>query len=245
MPEPISDLIWNRRPTADRPLMGQTVLVVEDSRFACEALRLLCLHSGARIRRADSLQSAARHLAVYRPSVVVVDLGLPDGSGETLLCELARAQPRVAVILAISGDDGRRDAALQAGADDFLPKPLASLAAFQGAVLAHLPPEAHPPSPRGVPEGSVTPDRIAFRDDLHHAARMLSAAPDGATLDYAAQFLGGLAVSAHDAALEEAAAGLRSSRRSGEGVQAALHLLERVIHARLAAAGAVSRGSVA
>jgi len=55
-------------PTATRPLLGLTILVVEDSRFACDAMRLLCLRSGARIRRADCLRSARRHLQVYRPS---------------------------------------------------------------------------------------------------------------------------------------------------------------------------------
>lgn len=30
-------------PTSSRPLLGLTALVVEDSRFACEAMRLLCL----------------------------------------------------------------------------------------------------------------------------------------------------------------------------------------------------------
>ncbi len=239
MPEPIADLIWNRRPTPDRPLLGQTVLVVEDSRFACEALRLLCLHSGARIRRADSLQSAARHLAVYRPSVVVVDLGLPDGSGTTLLRDLARAQPRVQVLLATSGDDGRRDEALSAGADDFLPKPLASLAAFQAAVLAHLPPEARPPGPRAVADSAVRPAPIALRDDLAHAAELLAAAPDPAALDYTAQFLGGIASSAKDEALGRAAAALRDSRSQGSGVPAAIERLAHLLDARLARSGVV------
>ncbi len=77
MPEHLEHFMMSQTPTAERPLAGLTVLVVEDSRFASESMRLLCLRSGARIRRADSLRSARRHLAVYRPGVVIVDLGLP------------------------------------------------------------------------------------------------------------------------------------------------------------------------
>ena len=100
----IDDFMTTRAPTAQRPLLGLTVLVVEDSRFACEAVRMLCLRSGARIRRADTLASARKHLSIYRPTVVIVDLGLPDGSGLALIETLSQAQPRIDVILGTSGD---------------------------------------------------------------------------------------------------------------------------------------------
>jgi DNA-binding response OmpR family regulator len=116
-------------PTAARPLLGLTVLVVEDSRFACEALRLLCLRSGARIRRADCLRSARRHFRVYRPTVVLIDMGLPDGNGADLITELNECQPRVEGILAISGDTHLEAQALAAGADGFMEKPITSLGA--------------------------------------------------------------------------------------------------------------------
>ena len=65
----------------DQPLAGLTVLVVEDSRYASEAVRLLCLKSGARLRRADCLRAANRHLRVYRPAVIIVDLHGADQEG--------------------------------------------------------------------------------------------------------------------------------------------------------------------
>ena len=100
-----------RRPRRRGHYLGLTVLVVEDSRFACEALRLLCMRSGARIRRADTLRAAYRHFRVYRPTVVVVDLGLPDGNGIDLIAELDESPSRVEGILAISGDAHREEEA--------------------------------------------------------------------------------------------------------------------------------------
>ncbi|MGB3556876.1 MAG: response regulator, partial [Jannaschia sp.] len=125
------DLMARPAPTPQRPLLGTTLLLVEDSRFASEAVRLLALRSGARIRRADCMASAARHLGTYRPGVAIVDLGLPDGSGLTLIRQLAQAPHRPQVILATSGQsaDEVEGAALEAGADGFMPQPIESLAA--------------------------------------------------------------------------------------------------------------------
>ena len=103
MSDDLEQFMMSHPPTADRPLQGLTVLVVEDSRFASEAIRLLSLRSGARIRRADSLRAAHRHLRVYRPSIVIIDMGLPDGCGADLIRELAADTVRVPVLLAMSG----------------------------------------------------------------------------------------------------------------------------------------------
>lgn len=203
-------------PTAARPLLGLTVLVIEDSRFACEAMRLLCLRSGARIRRADCLRSARRHLQVYRPSVVIVDLGLPDGNGVDLITELTQTEPRVDVVLGTSGDIHGEDEAIAAGADGFLEKPINSLAAFQQAVLCNLPPDRQPTGLRELTDEIIHPDRMAFQDDMAHIADVLEDPADERSLDYVAQFLGGVARSAQDHVLEQAAAALAQKRAAGE-----------------------------
>ena len=201
MPDTLQDLLLTHPPTADRPLLGVMVLVVEDSRFACDALRLICQRSGARIRRAESLASATRHLRAYRPRVAIVDLGLPDGSGLSLISQLAQADPRIEAIIATSGDDSQMAAAMNAGADIFLPKPLSSVAAFQSTVLGLLP-EASRPARIAVPaDDTVKPDPVALRDDLMLAIDLLDTDPDTRTLDYVANFLRGLSRSVGDTEL--------------------------------------------
>jgi len=230
----LDDFLMTRPATAARPLLGLTVLVVEDSRFASEALRLLCLRSGARIRRADSLFHARRHLRVYRPGAVIIDVGLPDGSGADLIAELAAASPRVDVLLGMSGDPGAEDLALAAGADGFLAKPIARLAAFQAALLAHLPADRHPPGPRGLSDDRVEPDVIAYRDDLAMAADALTGEDEGHVVDYLTQFLGGVARSAGDAPLTEAVSAVAATRAAGRPLRPEMARLAAMVQARLA-----------
>ncbi|MEJ1991652.1 MAG: response regulator [Maritimibacter sp.] len=222
-------------PTPERPLQGMSVLVVEDSRYASEAIRLLSLHSGARVRRADSLASAHRHLALYQPTVVIIDDGLPDGSGVDLIAELANANPRVPVLIGMSGDPDIEEAALQAGADDFLAKPVVSLALFQQVILAFLPDiEGYAKAPRLLPDEIVEPDQQALTSDLTHLAQIMQS-KDSATLGYAAQFLGGVARMAHDPALEDAARKLAAARAEGRSLTLDVARVSGMVEDRLQA----------
>ena len=207
MRDDLSEFLSRPAANAARPLLGLTLLLVEDSRFASEAIRLMCLRSGARFRRADCLSSAARHLQTYRPAVVIADLGLPDGSGLDLIRQLALVTPRIPAIIATSGDPSLAEAALAVGADAFLAKPLESLPAFQRTILGALPTgRADLPAEPGA--SSIQPDRLALRDDLVHAADMLERHPDAAGRRYLSRFLSGIALGAHDPALAAAAADL-------------------------------------
>lgn len=180
------------------PLRGVTVLLVEDSRFTCDALRLIFQRSGARLRRAETLATARAHLGRYRPDLVIVDLGLPDGRGEDLIAEAAE---RGLAVLALSGDPDGRAFALQAGAVAFLDKPIASVAGFLRLVHQLV----AGGSAVQADEGSVSPaaDPVALRDDLARAATLI--ADEAGDRAYAAGFVRSLARAAGDTALEAAA----------------------------------------
>ena len=219
----------------NRPLTGLTVLVVEDSRIASEAVRLLCLRSGARIRRADSIRAALRHLQTYRPGAVIIDMGLPDGDGADMIRAIASAHPRVPVILGISGDPDNREAAMQAGADGFMVKPIESLALFQQAILAALPLDARPQGLRLLPDDVIAADPAALHADLSHAADALSQADDTEAIEYIARFLAGVARSAHDRMLEDAATALARDHAEGRALATDLARISGLVQDRLAA----------
>lgn len=227
------------RPTVTRPLLGLTVLAVEDSRFACDAIRLMCLHSGARLRRADCLKSARRHLQVYRPSVVVVDIGLPDGSGADLIFELSTALPRVSVILGTSGDSFAEDVAFAAGADGFLAKPISNLGVFQTAILQHMPANRQPCGLRPLRNEPIQPDPIAFREDMAHMAEILGGPLDDQVIDYVTLFLHGVARSAEDEALASATSDLAQAQSNGAPLLGPVSRLAGLVQARLQDAVAI------
>lgn len=229
MSDPIA--FGQRRPAPpERPLMGKTILLVEDSRLAAEAVRLMCRASGARLRRADTLAAAHRHLVSYCPDVVLVDMGLPDGNGADLIAQIAAAHPEVPVI-AISGDPDALDDARAQGAMLVIAKPLCGLAAFQSALLSVLPGHLSTPRFRVVDGTEVAPDPAALRDDLVHAERILMADDREhlfARTGYLAQFLRSLSQSADDPTLADLA-----NQVEGGGDAPSKAVAQRALRARI------------
>jgi len=201
----MSNRLHSLKPTSRRPLHGLMVLLVEDSLTAGEAVRLMCITSGARLRRADCMTSARRHLRIYRPDVAIVDMGLPDGDGAELIAELAQANPRTQTIIGLSADPSRATAAMEAGADSFIEKPLNSVAGFQSAILMNLPHHRRPMDIRLLPDLAFEADQRALQEDLIHALELLNNPKDGANSGYLAAFVTGVARTASDPTLEQAA----------------------------------------
>jgi CheY-like chemotaxis protein len=219
-----------RELTGALPLRGITVLAVEDSRFASEALRLMCQRLGARLRRAETIHAARSHLKLYRPNVVIVDLGLPDGRGEALIREIVMGA-RPPVVLGTSGDAAGRSLALAAGAEGFLDKPLESLSMFQATLIHHLPEQIIGMTMSS--EAPLHPDSLALRDDFARAAALIEAGTTAETQAYLTGFLTGVARHAHDTALAEASESARLAPQAGR-----LDHLRAMLHRRLEGADA-------
>lgn len=106
------------------------ILLVEDDGELRRTLRDALLLEGFAVHGAASLADAQaqwRHATSTGhgpvPDLVLLDLGLPDGDGQTLLA-LVRQHPQVPVIvLSARAEESGKIALLDAGADDYLVKP--------------------------------------------------------------------------------------------------------------------------
>lgn len=108
------------------------VLIVEDDpAMAAEATLAVSVFAGATVRTARTIAEAERWMARTTFDLAIVDLGLPDGSGISLIRTLMQdgsvtadvhAMPTVCVARTVFDDDAHLFAALSAGAQGYLLK---------------------------------------------------------------------------------------------------------------------------
>ena len=103
-----------------------TALIIDDEIQIRRLLRVVLEADDYRVLEAESGQQGLSDVALRRPDVVLLDLGLPDMDGLAVLKRL-REWSRVPVLI-LSVRDGPEDkvAALDAGADDYVTKPFES-----------------------------------------------------------------------------------------------------------------------
>jgi len=106
------------------PRVDRTALVVDDDVFIVSALAELLEEDGFDVHTATNGFSALRHAQELRPSVILLDLALPERSGTQLLEDL-RADPatRDVAIVVVSGYADRLSERQQAETDGVIPKP--------------------------------------------------------------------------------------------------------------------------
>lgn len=102
------------------------VLCVDDNEELLDLLERSLVRDGYHVLAAGDVASAHTAMAGQRVDLVVLDLGLPDGSG-LALCRSLRAAGSTVPILVLTAQTsvGARVASLDAGADDHLGKPFA------------------------------------------------------------------------------------------------------------------------
>ncbi|MFZ1062713.1 MAG: response regulator transcription factor [Acidimicrobiales bacterium] len=99
------------------------VLVVDDDRSLLRALRLGLQSEGHDVTTAETGEQGLSQTALWGPDVVVLDIGLPDLDGFEVCRRIREWSDVPIIILSATGDENRKVAALDGGANDYVTKP--------------------------------------------------------------------------------------------------------------------------
>ncbi len=104
--------------------MTNTVLLVEDDAGLQSYLKELLLDSGYSVQIASDGIQALNSLKKIEPDIIILDLGLPNMSGETVCREVRKKYPELPIII-LTAKDSTSDIVqgLDLGADDYMTKP--------------------------------------------------------------------------------------------------------------------------
>jgi CheY-like chemotaxis protein len=111
----------------DSPPHAQRILVVDDSPDIRESTAMMLSLEGYETQVAASGEEALQVAASFRPTVILLDIGLPDLSGYEVVRRLRESEDfAITRIIAISGYDTpeARDRSAEAGFDHHLSKPV-------------------------------------------------------------------------------------------------------------------------
>jgi two-component system, OmpR family, KDP operon response regulator KdpE len=122
--------VLNARPAARylirMPAVRKTILVVDDEPQIRRVVKHALGDDGTRVLEASTARDGLDVAAAEQPDLIVLDLGLPDGSGEDM-CRQLRAWTQVPIlVLSARHSDAEKVALFDAGSDDYVTKPFSS-----------------------------------------------------------------------------------------------------------------------
>jgi two-component system, OmpR family, KDP operon response regulator KdpE len=106
--------------------MNPIALIIDDEVQIRRLLRVALEGDGYKVLEAKTGQEGLTEIANRRPNIILLDLGLPDVEGITVLKRLREWSGTPVVVLTVRDDESEKIAALDAGAEDFVTKPFST-----------------------------------------------------------------------------------------------------------------------
>ncbi|ANH94003.1 MULTISPECIES: response regulator transcription factor [unclassified Streptomyces] len=154
------------------------ILLIEDDAAVRQGVRLALRHQGHDVCAAATGEEGLEQLGAFRPDVVVLDLMLPGLPGLDV-CRRIRDREQVGIIMMTAkGDSVDMIVGLEAGADDYVVKPVQArvLDARIRALLRRLDaPHTGAARPRAETHGELGIDRTGLR--VTHRGHPVDLAP--------------------------------------------------------------------
>lgn len=113
--------------------MSPTVLIIDDEVQLRRLLGTALAGAGYKVVEAENGLLGLQRAASAKPDLILLDLGLPDMNGLSVLGRLREWSRTPVVVLTVQSDEADKIAALDRGADDYVTKPFAS-----GELLARI-----------------------------------------------------------------------------------------------------------
>ncbi|RSZ32227.1 MULTISPECIES: two-component system response regulator KdpE [unclassified Variovorax] len=110
-----------------------TAIVIEDEPQIRRFVRGALEAEGWAVHEAGTLREGLTAAGTRQPDLLVLDLGLPDGDGVSLIRDVRGWSAVPIIVLSARTDEADKIAALDAGADDYLTKPFGT-----GELLARV-----------------------------------------------------------------------------------------------------------
>ena len=117
------------------------ILIVEDDPAIQNVLRMLFEGNGFRVVISGSAARGESDARTHRPDIVLVDLGLPDRDGISVITSIRTWSPVPIIVLSARTAEAQRVAAFENGADDYVMKPFSApelLARVRAMVRRHV-----------------------------------------------------------------------------------------------------------